>query len=85
MEMPQVPPLIFQEGPLKSRCGFKTSRCAEWRGEESYNTALPNDALILQNHPPCASSSLKENIYYREENSKTFEELLALTSGETKK
>lgn len=54
-------------------------------GEKSAAQAvLPKDALVLQNHPPRASSSLEENIRNREENSKTFEELLALTSGETK-
>lgn len=49
------------------------------------STVLPNDALILQNHPPGASSSLEENSHYREGNSKIFEALLAVTNGETKK
>lgn len=55
------------------------------REKSPTSTVLPNGALILQNHPPCASSSLEENIHCRAENSKTFEELLALTCRETKK
>lgn len=84
MEMPQVPPTNFQEGPFKSGCGFKTSRCAEKWGEDSYKYCSAKCSDTAK-PPPNASSSLEENIHYREEKSKILEALLALTSKETKK
>lgn len=53
-EMPWCPQVDFQEGPLKSGCGFRTAQCAEYWGYESYEcgTNCSSDTSMTAPAPP---------------------------------